>query len=96
VEDLLEGLKHDNSIVVSSSHYNDVILYIQKRKQTIVELGKTSIFAGEADELLRNAPQYSVLFRKFIRSYHYYFGYQYRLSYYGFSKITELLDVSSK
>jgi meiosis arrest female protein 1 len=92
LEDLLEGLKHNNSIVVSSCHDNDVILYIQKRKQTIVELEKTSIFAGEAAELLRNAPQYSVLFRKFVRSYHYYFGYQCRLSDYGFSKLTELLE----
>lgn len=94
IEDLLEGLKHNNSIVVSSNnkHDNDVILYIQKRKQTMVELEKTSIFAGEAVELLRSAPQYSVLFRKFVRSYHYYFGYQCRLSDYGFSKLTELLE----
>lgn len=94
IEDLLEGLRHNNSIVVSSTKQsdNDVILFIQKRRQTNVELEKTSIFAGEVVDLLRNAPQYSVLFDKFVRSYHYSLGYQCRLSDYGFSKLTELLE----
>lgn len=94
LEDLLEGLRHNNSIVVSTTKQNEseVILSIQKRKQTNFELEKTSIFAGEVVDLLRNAPQYAVLFKKFVRSYHYFLGYQCRLSDYGFSKLTELLE----
>lgn len=97
IEDLLEGLRHNNSIVVSTSkqNENDTILFIQKRKQSNYELEKTAIFAGEVVDLLRNSPQYAVLFKKFVRSYHYHLGYQCRLSDYGFSKLTELLEAIS-
>ena len=43
-------------------------------------------------ELFKNAPQYSILFKKFVRSYHYHFGYQCRLSDYGFLKLADLLE----
>lgn len=71
---------------------DDVCMYIQKRRQSSLEMEKTSVFAGEVVELLRNAPQYSIPFRKFVRSYHYYFGYQCKLSDYGFMRLAELLE----
>lgn len=96
VEDLLEGIKHNNSIVVSNNpDGNDVFLFIQKRKQTLLEMEKTCIFAGEVVEMLRKAPQYSVLFRKFVRLYHYHFGYQCKLSEYGFLKLSDLMEAIS-
>uniref|UniRef100_A0A336LTM4 CSON004407 protein n=1 Tax=Culicoides sonorensis TaxID=179676 RepID=A0A336LTM4_CULSO len=93
VKDMLDGLVNNNAIVIQPiNNGTDILISIMKRQQTIVELEKTSIFAGEVVELFRNAPQYSIAFKKFVRSYHYHFGYQCRLSDYGFSKLAELLE----
>lgn len=97
IEDLLEGLRHSNFILITKIRENndDYILSLQKRRQTNTEIEKTCIFAGEVVELLRNAPQFSIPFRKFVRSYHYYFGYQCKLSDYGFTRLAELLEALS-
>lgn len=95
IEDLLEGLRNNSFITLSRKRgddTNDAFLYIQKRRQSNAETEKTSIFAGEVVELLRNSPQFSILFRKFVRSYHYFFGYQCKLSDYGFVRLAELLE----
>jgi meiosis arrest female protein 1 len=94
IEDLLEGLRNGSFIMVTRKRdeNDDVCLFIQKRRQSNMELEKTSLFAGEVVELLRGAPQYSIPFRKFVRSYHYYFGFQCKLSDYGFLRLAELLD----
>lgn len=94
MEDLLDGLRNNNFIVVTKKRdeNDDVCLFIQKRRQTATEVEKSCIFAGEVVELLRNAPQYSIVFRKFVRSYHYYFGYQCRLSDYGFLRLADLFE----
>lgn len=97
IEDLLEGLRNSSFIMVTRKRdeNDDVVLFIQKRRQTNMELEKTSLFAGEVVELLRGAPQFSIPFRKFVRSYHYYFGFQCKLSDYGFMRLAELLEALS-
>lgn len=97
IEDLVDGLRHNSFIVVSKPRddTDDYLLSLQKRRQTNVEFEKTCIFAGEVVELLRNAPQYSIPFRKFVRSYHYHFGYQCKLSDYGYLRLAELLEALS-
>uniref|UniRef100_A0A182P0F7 HTH OST-type domain-containing protein n=1 Tax=Anopheles epiroticus TaxID=199890 RepID=A0A182P0F7_9DIPT len=90
--DIVDGLVYSNSITTKVHNDNDVMISIVKRKQTISELDKTSTFAGEVVELFRKAPQFSILFRKFVRSYHYHFGYQCRLSDYGLMKLADLLE----
>ncbi|XP_063702888.1 meiosis regulator and mRNA stability factor 1 [Culicoides brevitarsis] len=96
VKDMLDGLVNNNSIVIEPiNNGTDVLISITKRQQTPIELEKTSIFAGEVVELFRNAAQYSIPFKKFVRSYHYHFGYQCRLSDYGFTKLAELLEAIS-
>lgn len=97
VEDLLDGLRSNNFILVSKKRdeTDDVCMYIQKRRQSNAELEKTSVFAVEVVELLRNSQQYSLPFCKFVRSYHYYFGYQCKLSDYGFMRLAELLEALS-
>lgn len=97
VEDLLDGLRNSSFIMVTKKRdeSDDICMFIQKRRQTNVEQEKTALFANEVVELLRNAPQYSVPFRKFVRSYHYYFGYQCKLSDYGFMRLAELLEALS-
>lgn len=96
IVDILDGLVNSNIVVVSTipngKNGNDVLISIPKRKQTSAEIEKTSVFAGEVVELFRNAPQYSILFQKFVRSYHYHFGYQCRLSDYGFLKLADLME----
>lgn len=93
VKDMLDGLVNNNSIVIQPvNNGTDILISIMKRQQTPVELEKTCIFAGEVVELFRNAAQYSIPFKKFVRSYHYHFGYQCRLSDYGFTKLAELLE----
>nr|XP_049465072.1 meiosis regulator and mRNA stability factor 1 [Anopheles coluzzii] len=93
--DIVDGLVYSNSITTKVHNDNDVMISIVKRKQTLPELDKTSVFAGEVVELFRKAPQFSILFKKFVRSYHYHFGYQCRLSDYGLLKLADLLEAIS-
>lgn len=97
IQDLLDGLRNNNFILVTKirEQNEDYMLSLQKRRQTNNEMEKTCIFSGEVVELLRNAPQFSIPFRKFVRSYHYYFGYQCKLSDYGFLRLAELLEALS-
>uniref|UniRef100_A0A6P4EIX2 Meiosis arrest female protein 1 n=1 Tax=Drosophila rhopaloa TaxID=1041015 RepID=A0A6P4EIX2_DRORH len=91
--DILDGLVNSNIVVLSTvQHGKDILISMPKRKQTSSELEKTSVFAGEMVELLKNALQYTVLFQKFVRSFHYHFAYQCRLSDYGFLKLADLMD----
>ncbi|XP_065358412.1 meiosis regulator and mRNA stability factor 1 [Calliphora vicina] len=93
IVDILDGLVNSNIVVVSRvQNGKDILISIPKRKQTASELEKTCIFAGEIVELFCNAPQYTILFQKFVRSYHYHFGYQCRLSDYGFQKLADLME----
>jgi meiosis arrest female protein 1 len=43
-------------------------------------------------ELLRHAPQCSMLFNKFIPAYHHHYGHQCRVADYGFTKLIELFE----
>ncbi|KAH8361199.1 hypothetical protein KR200_006410, partial [Drosophila serrata] len=93
IVDILDSLVNSNIIVLSPVHNGkDKLISMPKRKQTSSELEKTFVFAGEMVELFQNALQYTILFQKFVRSYHYHFGYQCRLSDYGFLKLADLLD----
>lgn len=93
--DIVDGLVYSNSITTKVYNDNDVLISIVKRKQTTLELEKTCTFAGEVVELFRKSPQFSILFKKFVRSYHYHFGYQCRLSDYGLLKLADLLEAIS-
>lgn len=93
--DIIDGLVYNNSIVTKVYNETDVLISMVKRKQSPSEVEKTCIFAGEVVELFKNAPQYSILFKKFVRSYHYHFGYQCRLSDYGLMKLADLLEAIS-
>ncbi|XP_037731792.1 meiosis regulator and mRNA stability factor 1-like [Drosophila subpulchrella] len=96
IVDILDGLVNSNIVDLSSvQHGKDILISMPKRKQSNSELEKTSVFAGEIVELFQNALQYTILFQKFVRSYHYHFAYQCRLSDYGFLKLTDLLDAIS-
>lgn len=93
VKDILDGLINSNVVVVSTlPHSMDIMISIPKRKQSTIEVEKTSIFAGEVVELLKHASQYTILFEKFACSYHYHFGYQCRLCDYGFVKLADLME----
>lgn len=96
VKDILDGLANSNVIIVSTlPHIMDVMISIPKRKQSTIEVEKTSIFAGEVIELLKHSSQYTILFEKFACSYHYHFGYQCRLCDYGFVKLADLMEAIS-
>nr|CAD7402693.1 unnamed protein product [Timema cristinae] len=90
MEDLLSELP-ENSVVVSQQE-NDVAISIPKREQTLEEIEKTKQFSGEVVELMRHAPQCSMLFSKFIPAYHHHFGHQCRVSDFGFTKLIELFE----
>ncbi|XP_067620766.1 uncharacterized protein Marf1 [Eurosta solidaginis] len=93
IRDILDGLANSNVVVMSRvKNGDDMFISMPKRKQTGAELEKTILFAGEMVELFRNAPQYTILFEKFVRSYHYHFAYQCRLSDYGFLKLADLME----
>ncbi|XP_023712451.1 meiosis regulator and mRNA stability factor 1 isoform X5 [Cryptotermes secundus] len=86
------GEVSENTIVVSTQEDADVIISIPKREQTPEEIEKTKQFAGEVVELLRHAPQCSMLFNKFIPAYHHHYGHQCRVADYGFTKLIELFE----
>ncbi|SPP85562.1 blast:Meiosis arrest female protein 1 [Drosophila guanche] len=93
IVDILDGLVNSNIVVLSNVQQGkDILISMPKRKQTNSELEKTCVFAGEMVELFRNSLQYTILFQKFVRSYHYHFAYQCRLSDYGFLKLADLMD----
>lgn len=93
VKDILDGLVNNNVIVVNSiPHMMDIMISIPKRKQSMNEMEKTSIFAGEVVELFKHASQFTIPFEKFACSYHYHFGYQCRLCDYGFLKLADLME----
>ncbi|XP_034100773.1 meiosis regulator and mRNA stability factor 1 [Drosophila albomicans] len=93
IVDILDGLVNSNIVVLNTVQQGkDILISMPKRKQTNTELEKISVFAGEMVELFQNALQYTILFQKFVRSYHYHFAYQCRLSDYGFFKLADLMD----
>ncbi|MED6237757.1 hypothetical protein ATANTOWER_006481 [Ataeniobius toweri] len=53
---------------------------------------RTKQFGKEVVDLLRHQPHCRMPFSKFIPTYHHHFGRQCKLSYYGFTKLMELLE----
>jgi len=49
-------------------------------------------FSHEVVELLQRSPQCSLLFNRFIPTYHRHFGRQCRIANYGFTRLIELFD----
>lgn len=93
ITDILNALVNTNVVVVNSiPHMKDIMISIPKRKQSTAEMEKTSHFAAEVVELFKHASQYTIPFEKFACSYHYHFGYQCRLSDYGFLKLADLME----
>ncbi|XP_063240697.1 meiosis regulator and mRNA stability factor 1 isoform X1 [Bacillus rossius redtenbacheri] len=92
VEDLLGDLP-ESTVCVSLG--GEVVVSMPKRDQTPEEAERTRCFAAEVVELLRHAPQCSMLFSKFIPAYHQHFGHQCRLADYGFVKLIELFEAIS-
>lgn len=96
IRDFLYGLGNSNVVAINRfPQINDIMISIPKRKQSAIELEKTTIFAGEVVELFRRAPQFTIPFEKFACSYHYQFGYQCRLCDYGVSKLADLMEAIS-
>lgn len=93
INDILDALVNTNVVVVNTiPHMMDTMISIPKRKQSMAEVEKTSNFAAEVVELFKHASQFTILFEKFACSYHYHFGYQCRLSDYGFMKLADLME----
>lgn len=93
LEDLLDELPRNTVVVTRTS--NVVTVGILKREQTPEEVMRTRQFATEVVHLLRHTPQCSMLFNKFIPAYHHHFGYQCRVSDFGFGKLIELFEAIS-
>lgn len=93
LEDLLEEAPPNTFVITKTS--NVVSVGIPKREQTPEEVLRTRQFAGEVVRLLRHTPQCSMLFNKFVPSYHHHFGYQCRVSDFGFTKLIELFEAIS-
>lgn len=100
MEDIMESLVRNNVVSLDrgigggagGGGEDMCVVAIPKRRQTRLEVQKTCTFAGEVVELLRNSSQYAIPFEKFACSYHYNYGYQCRLSDYGFLKLTDLME----
>lgn len=89
-QDLLEEVP-ENIIVIQQSDEN-IIISVPKREQTVKEIMKTKQFAMEVIDILKYAPNFEILFDKFVPAYHHHFGHQCRVSDYGFTKLIELFD----
>lgn len=85
-DDLLDEVP-ENTIVRENG---DIVISIPKREQTDEEILRTKQFVSEVIDLLKCTPHYTILFDRFIPSYHHYFGYQCKVSDYGFTKLIDL------
>ncbi|XP_025836484.1 meiosis regulator and mRNA stability factor 1 isoform X1 [Agrilus planipennis] len=90
LEDLLSEVP-DNTVVYNRVN-GQMIISIPKRDQTPEEVARTKQFASEVVELLKHAPNCSMLFNKFVPAYHHHFGHQCKVSDYGFTKLIELFE----
>uniref|UniRef100_A0A8D8QAS1 Meiosis arrest female protein 1 n=1 Tax=Cacopsylla melanoneura TaxID=428564 RepID=A0A8D8QAS1_9HEMI len=70
----------------------DVMIAVPKREQTSDEIERTKKFSREVVEVLSHMPHYSILFNKFIPSYHHHYGHQCRVADFGFTKLIELFE----
>ncbi|KAL1498176.1 hypothetical protein ABEB36_009016 [Hypothenemus hampei] len=91
LEDLLEEIP-ENTVVIIRDENEELYISVPKKEQTSEEIMKTKQFANEVVDLLRHTPYYTMLFNKFVPSYHHHFGYQCRVSDYGFTKLIELFE----
>lgn len=91
IGDILSDVS-ENTVAVTSINGDDKLIAIPKREQMPEEIARTKQFAIEVVELLSHAPQCSMLFNKFVPSYHHHFGHQCRVSDYGFTKLIELFE----
>ncbi|KAI5728499.1 hypothetical protein M8J77_017039 [Diaphorina citri] len=95
--DLLANVP-ENTVVVSQVHGGDassgedVMIAVPKREQTPDEIERTKKFSREVVEVLSHMPHYSILFNKFIPSYHHHYGHQCRVADFGFTKLIELFE----
>lgn len=94
LKDAVEELAKNITLVSVDPMTNtdDVLLSLPKKRATNAELRKTSVFAMETIELLKNAPQYTIAYEKFSCSYHYHFTYQLRLNDYGHTKLADMME----
>ncbi|XP_044758548.1 meiosis regulator and mRNA stability factor 1 isoform X2 [Coccinella septempunctata] len=89
-EDLLGELP-ENTIVLSKKD-DKLTIAVPKREQSPKEIAKTKEFSVEVVELLRHSPYCTIIFHKFVPAYHHHFGYQCKVSDYGFTKLIELFE----
>lgn len=81
------------NIIPINDEYPDAWFEIPKRERSEKEVRRTKYFVRDVIELLSNMePDYSVVFSKFIPSYHYYFNRQCKVSIFGFSKLIDLFE----
>lgn len=93
LDDIMDELITGNMVIVEqTTALDDVMISLPKRKRTRNEIQKTSIFAGEVVDMFRKASQFVIPFEKFACTYHYHFGYQCRLSDYGYLKLADLME----
>ncbi|KAK9739278.1 MARF1 LOTUS domain [Popillia japonica] len=90
LSDLLEEVPDNAVVIVKRGETLEIA--IPKREQTGEEIARTKQFAEEVVELLGHSPECSMLFNKFVPAYHHHFGYQCKVSDYGFTKLIELFE----
>ncbi|XP_025408797.1 meiosis regulator and mRNA stability factor 1 isoform X3 [Sipha flava] len=90
LDDLLSQVS-ENTVVIGHLDGQKSVA-IPKREQTPEEIERTKAFSKEVIELLSHAPQCSLLFNKFIPSYHHHFGHQCKVADFGFTKLIELFE----
>lgn len=93
LQDLLANVS-ENTIVTSPApgEAEEVLVAVPKREQTSDEIERTKKFSREVVEVLSHMPHYSILFNKFIPSYHHHYGHQCRVADFGFTKLIELFE----
>ncbi|XP_047221337.1 meiosis regulator and mRNA stability factor 1 isoform X3 [Girardinichthys multiradiatus] len=91
--DLMDLLAEIPDTTITITHQTtDMVISVPKRDRTVEEMERTKQFGKEVVDLLRHQPHCRMPFSKFIPTYHHHFGRQCKLSYYGFTKLMELLE----
>lgn len=65
---------------------------IPKKEPPATEVEKRINIASQLIELLKHSSQYAVLLEEFAGSYHRHFSYPFRVSDYGYIKLTDLIE----
>ncbi|CAF0799620.1 unnamed protein product [Didymodactylos carnosus] len=89
IEDMISEIKDNKELVIE---LDKDIIKLYRKERTDLEIFATRNFERDVVDMLRQMPDFSIPFQKFVPSYHHHFGYQCKVQTYGFARLIDLLE----